>query len=319
MLGNRVSLLGLGVLFLANISAASDLLPDHRPDHCAAFMGSWKNGTCNSRYEYQQRPIGRDFQQFCEARGGLYEVKQTSKGRRRTCRNAISEQGLHHYPFDEFANSDVYLDVERSCLNEDYSLKDCEVADSAEVNEWFDYTNAPAYGSTAYNIVVETILDGFANLKKNPKGELIRKNMGSALKAKIAKEKLNTCQQACLTKCATATILDYDHKIGPGPHPYSTEYLYTHRQGVCTEYSRLNKDLADLAGTLVAMRGTLKGRHAYSYYKINGRWYYGEPQNKSCRFFHSKSTLNRYKQAIANYTGGWTNILPAPKRRGRSR
>lgn len=320
---SHVRQFGLGPLLfsffitICSAQAAPLLEPDHRADHCQAFDGKWKNGSCQDRYEYQQQPVGRDYQQFCEARGGRYVVNQTRRGRRRSCQGAYSIQGLEHYPVAQFENSNINDDLERACLNIDFSQKDCEVADSKEVNEWFDYTNSPAIGSTAYNIVIESVLDGFANLKKNRVGEMYRRNINAKLYDKMVKEKLNTCQKACLTKCATATIMDYNHKIGNGPHPYSTEYLYSHRSGVCTEFSRLNKDIADLTGTEVLMRGTLKGQHAYNYYRINGRWYYGEPQNKTCKFFHSKSTLRTYKRLIHNYSGGWTDILPAP-RRGRA-
>lgn len=322
MLVNRVGPWSLVLFLMADLALAKGLIPDLYPDrykdHCNAFSGQWKNGTCENRYEYQQKPVARDYQQFCEARGGTYVEQNSRRGLRRTCQNAQSKQGLDHYPYHEFANSDLYLDVERSCLIAEYSLKDCKVADSQEVGEWFDYTHAPPYGSTAYNLAMEATLDGLANLKKNQYGEMLRRNIGAALYAKMRKENLNSCQKACLTKCATAAILEYDHQIGSGPHPYSTEYLYTHRKGVCTEYSRLNKDLGDLTGTNIAMRGTLKGRHSYNYYKINGRWYYGEPQNKLCRFFHSKSTLKSYQAALTSYDGGWTEILPAPKRSRRA-
>jgi hypothetical protein len=318
MLVNHVRRYGLGPLLfsmlfsLASVQAAPLLEPDQRADHCHAFEGTWKNGACKDRYEYQQRPIGRDFQQFCEARGGLYKITKGRKGYRRSCTGADSIQGMDHYPVAAFDNSNINLDIERACLNYDFSQKDCEVADSKEVKEWFDYTNAPAIGSTAYNIVIESVLDGFANLKTNKQGEMYRRNINAKLYNKMVKEKLNTCQKACLTKCATATIMDYNHKIGNGPHPYSTEYFYSHRSGVCTEFSRLNKDIADLTGTEVLMRGTLKGMHSYNYYKINGRWYYGEPQNNSCKFFHSKSTLKTYKKQITGYTGAWTKVLPRP-------
>lgn len=289
-------------------AVALQLDPDHRSDHCRAFKGTWRGGQCLQRYEFQQRSIGFDSRQFCEARGGSYQIKRTARGRRTNCVGLRSKQGLDHYPMAEVQNADVYLDVERSCLNIDFSRKDCTVADSAEVNEWFNYTHALPLGSTPYNIVVEGILDGIANLKRNRKGELLRRNINANLYHKMIKENLNSCQQACLTKCATATIIDYDHDIGSGPHPYSTEYLYSNRRGVCTEFSRLNKDIADLTGTPVQMRGSLQGKHSYNIYKIRNRWYYGEPQNKGCNFFHTKRTLREYKKLDKSYQGRWTSI-----------
>ena len=218
-------------------------------------------------------------------RGGRYVEKQNRRGRRRTCLNTISKQGLDHYPVSKFENSFLNHQLERACLNIDFSQKECEVADSKVVEEWFDYTNAPAIGSRAYNTIINATLDGIANLKKDPKGEMIRRNVNAKIYAKIIKEGLNTCQKACLSKCATATILRYNHNIGRGPHPYSTESLYKNRSGVCTEFSRLNQDIGELTGVEVLMRGTLKGLHSYNYYRINKLWYYGEPQNKNANFF----------------------------------
>jgi hypothetical protein len=92
---------------------------------------------------------------------------------------------------------------------------------------------------------------------------------------------MNDCQMSCLIKCASSAILDWEQnahtKWGP------TDNSYTGNTGVCTEFARVAGDLGTTFG--VNVRTAFGPGHAFNSFEINGRWYYGEPQNGNCRFF----------------------------------
>lgn len=104
---------------------------------------------------------------------------------------------------------------------------------------------------------------------------------------KYAKEKgLNTWQRACLTKCASAHLLKYLHndETTMMVHPAN---IVAKGLGSCKQYSFLGEYIGlslNVPTKIVGESDPGKGGHAYLKMKIDGKYYYAEPQRASCEF-----------------------------------
>lgn len=98
----------------------------------------------------------------------------------------------------------------------------------------------------------------------------------------IAGKNLTNCQKACVVKCITSNYITY------GPQPEGKNHdspcqAANSGKGVCRAYSNLADHLMDEIGLRSQSRSSVT--HAYNKIWLNGRWYYGEPQDSRCQFF----------------------------------
>ncbi len=85
-------------------------------------------------------------------------------------------------------------------------------------------------------------------------------------------------------KCASSKILDFGHGFSSWA---SVKSIYEEGKGVCTEFNRVFDDLAGKLG--IPSRTKYSHAHAYNKVKIDGEWYYTDPQDSSCTFFYADS------------------------------
>lgn len=98
----------------------------------------------------------------------------------------------------------------------------------------------------------------------------------------IARRNLSNCQKACVVKCITSNYITYEPRP-EGQNQDSACQAANSGKGVCRAYSNLADHLMDEIGLRSQSRSS--EHHAYNKIWLNGRWYYGEPQDSQCRFF----------------------------------
>lgn len=110
-------------------------------------------------------------------------------------------------------------------------------------------------------------------------------------------QNLNGCQRACVVKCVTSNLLDFDEiastKFG------RVEDMIDKELGECTEYARV----AQFVGRHMGVHTELVGSsvHAFVGFRINGERYFSEPQEPECNFFSPrKSTSEELKELESN-------------------
>ena len=287
----------ISTFFVISSSYGLEIKPDEVKSHCLAFLGNWEDGTCFHRMEYQQTPIntGRKVkpihqQQWCQSRGGF--LKETSRGAR--CEATKSSQGIQRYNLSNRSSRDAITeDVFHSCIENDKVLNaKCEVFDTNEENTWFNYTKNE---NLVHTSIMNIMLGVIRRFGYNHSGEKARSFLISSLKGYLTTHKLNSCQKACLVKCASANILRF--KSNSDTKFQSISEAYSQRVGECTEFSSVANDLAgalNIPSTIVAGRSERSG-HAWNFFRINNGWYMGEPQNDKCEFFHTENTKNKYE------------------------
>ena len=119
------------------------------------------------------------------------------------------------------------------------------------------------------------------------KAQKTRLNLIGKLNKKAKKENLNSCQKACLVKCATSNYIEY--KSTSGMKSNHIEDIYSSQKGVCTEFSSMANDLGSEIGIEVRNVSSIKQRHSYNEVKIDGEWYRFEPQSQKCEFYQKEN------------------------------
>lgn len=99
----------------------------------------------------------------------------------------------------------------------------------------------------------------------------------------ISRRPLSNCQKACVVKCITANYITYAHSGSDSMAQDSACQAANSARGVCRAFSNLADHLMDETGLRSQSRAS--ENHAYNKVWLNGRWYYGEPQDSQCRFF----------------------------------
>lgn len=306
-MNQRLTFLAFIHLFFISHSFGLDLSPDLNEDHCNSFSGEWVKGKCIDRLEFQQKMIsGREnIIQWCHARGGNY-----SKSRRGSkCLNEKSTQGLRKYPVRISAKYQVYRDVMKSCLFlQDMPHQKCEVLKANENSSNYDYTNNPSvFGSTVVALV-SSVIQSANEIRSTTVGKKERDYLMSSLKDWVYKYKFNSCQKACLVKCASSKVLEYSTE--DETKVLSINDIYNKRRGECTEFMRVAIDIGDVLG--VPIKIAVGAGHAFNSFKIDGQWYYGEPQDHKCEFYHSLITQSKYEDVMGDsekkYDGERTEI-----------
>ncbi len=163
--------------------------------------------------------------------------------------------------------------VTKSCLQRDWSKVVCH------------YNKIEEHEDESMSGLVQFLLDGLEHFWRYKLIQFAssptRDKVLEILKNKVKAENIVGCKIACLTKCATNALLDYEinffSKYG------TTSNLYTSETGVCTEFSSLFDDIADNIG--IQSRTIYSPGHAYNQVKIDNDWKYIEPEGTSCRFF----------------------------------
>jgi hypothetical protein len=335
-------------LFVLSFSGFPEVLkPDEIKAHCLAFGGDWvgvraekttTNKTkgkslgrprltysCKNRMEFQQKPVSlngtptaEEEKKFCEeGRQGKWTSKSYSGGELaimaangmdvkkdfHLCLEAKSPQGVVRYPSND--RSALAKKVEQECVQKwDWSQVQCMVTDSKLVDQEYDFTNQYIINRIIGKPALD-FADAVLNLANIVNKDYIKLQVHSLLKD--ASKNLNSCQKACLVKCASSKILTFSNILDKFD---SMNYLYNNNKGICSEFSRLCKDI----GNNIDVRVTTSSgfEHFFNSFYIDGEWYYGEPQNDECEFFHTQETLEKYKEVYENektvYEGGRTNI-----------
>ena len=290
--------------------------PSKVKEHCEAFHGQWNENTkkCVDRLEYQQEPISNDAKQWCETRGGSF-IK-TRRGMR--CRGTDSKQGLKRFPSFQARKYKVHEDVERSCLRTKKILNaKCTVSATDDMSIGYDYTNKSNHAVNILEQMISNSIRKYNQIHYNYKGEVERKLLVSTLRNFVSTNNLNSCQKACLLKCAASNVLKYS--LGKETKYGGIADIYDKRVGDFTEYRSIANHLGkELDIPIFGMSGP---GHAFNYFKIDGSWYYGDPQHSDCKFFHTKSTLSKYQRFFSKegneYDGSRTLIEKLPSyRRG---
>tara|TARA_Y100000780_G_scaffold232594_1_gene268531 strand:+ start:206930 stop:207925 length:996 start_codon:yes stop_codon:yes gene_type:complete len=291
-----------------------EVTPSKVEEHCEAFHGQWNENTkkCVDRLEYQQEPISNDAKQWCETRGGSF-VKTRRVVR---CRGTDSKQGLKRFPSFQVRKYKVHEDVKRSCLRTKKILNaKCTVSATDDMSIGYDFTNKSNHAGTILQQIVSESIRKYNQINYNYKGEMERKLLVSTLRNFVSTNNLNSCQKACLLKCAASNVLKYS--LGNETKFGGIADIYDKRVGECTEYSSIAKHLGKELD--IPIFGMIGPGHAYNYFKIDGSWYYGEPQEDDCEFFHTKSTLSKYQRVFSKeedeYDGSRTLIEKLPSNR----
>lgn len=104
---------------------------------------------------------------------------------------------------------------------------------------------------------------------------------------KYAKEEnLNTWQRACLAKCASTHLLKYLHSDETTMMVLPAN-IVEKGLGSCKQYSFLGEYIGlslNVPTKIVGESDEGEGGHAYLKMKIDGKYYYAEPQNDRCEF-----------------------------------
>jgi hypothetical protein len=284
-------------IFLSSPLYSYEIKPDDIKEHCLAFDGIWMqkcdqyNGsictkygkwTCFNRLEFQQRAtktgrFTKDEAQWCLARLG--ELKKS--GQRYVCETDHS-QGLKRYPapFHMREEFDAYKKIVRSCLEgRDWKNEECRM-----INSSYDLISDYAYSDDKIS-TKESILYGHMEkivnyITYNARGTAELKFIRSEL-IDYSKN-LNSCQRSCLIKCSTSVMIDYEYD--PFTKFSGISNCIGVGKGECTEFSRLAEYISDPPRTTVIIQ--LGDRHAYNKFLIDGKWYYGEPQDSNCTFYY---------------------------------
>ncbi len=324
------------------IALASSLDPDKIEAHCEAFDGSWvrkclERGlfgcqtwgafSCKGRVEYQVKALKDQEVEFCQKRGGTWQEKMIkrrgSEKNIHVCVGAKTDVGSERILLtgEELGEAPAYQDVMQGCVKaRDWSSAKCFVVDSAKAGGDFDYTDAPNTLLKAIYVpgdLINRSAKGVLPEILNPMSSQPRRLIHAALSH--ASQGLNSCQRACLTKCAASKILDYTYDDDGEPtmskKGASLDNLYCTREGICSEFTLIANNVAKATRSKTA---TVVGKeHAFNSFIINGETLLGEPQSSSCYFFHSKNSLESYKLRLADddteYDGKWMEVLPERK------
>jgi len=231
--------------------------------------------------------------------GELKSVARVGFPPQNICSNAAI-QGSKRYPtVTNSATYEAYDRVVKSCIEaRKWEGIKCSVF-ATNKKSAFDYTNT--VDTTTIFDTLSYLGRGVSNVIESVQGHSYqRKLISSRITDRIVG--LNSCQQACLLKCATSKILIYPDKVS---EVYtvgiistiwgSSSCLIRDGRGVCKDFSSLSNSLGE--DTLIPSVSAASGSHAYNKYKINGEWYIGEPQNASCVFYHTPKTLLLYENA----------------------
>lgn len=104
---------------------------------------------------------------------------------------------------------------------------------------------------------------------------------------KYAKDQgLNTWQRACLTKCASSHLLKYLH-TDETTFMVQAANIAEKGLGSCKQYSFLGEYIGlslNVPTKIVGESDEGEGGHAYLKMKIDGKYYYAEPQQAQCEF-----------------------------------
>jgi hypothetical protein len=100
---------------------------------------------------------------------------------------------------------------------------------------------------------------------------------------RITSGHLSPCQKACVVKCITSNYITYGDSPGNGIKKDSACQAANSGKGVCRSFANLADHLMDEIGLQSQSRSS--DSHAFNKIFLNGRWYYGEPQDSECRFF----------------------------------
>lgn len=284
------------IVLIPSCLLGDELNPDSIKSHCEAFGGKWKANKCIDRLEFQQKAIrsrsGANRKQWCEARGGKYINHQNyiplpTGGR---CVDVKFEQGVTRLENPQLEKFQVHQDVIRECITSGLIQNNkCDVMATNE-EHWYNYTEDSEYYMAPLVGAIGEIVR-FANKAfYNYKGEKEEEILVSELKDYM-KDGLSSCQKACVVKCATSQVLNYSSSNKTKLKGVAD--LYDERIGECTEFQSVANDLGRKLG--VDVRSMSGPGHAYNAFKIDGLWYYGEPQSKDCSFYHSTHTADEYQ------------------------
>ena len=189
------------------------------------------------------------------------------------------------------ASDDPVESVRTQCLeNRNWPTEKCEMVNVAPDADYYQSNMAlDVVAATIANTIYVTTEMGALEYKINhpyifpgkKNGAQIRTAVISELKEATRSQHLNECQKACLVKCASAHILDYESNLRTKFGPIDS--AYEQGTGVCTEFQKVADDIGWELG--VPTRYAFGWRHAFNWFYINGHWVLGEPQTDSCRFF----------------------------------
>ncbi len=100
-------------------------------------------------------------------------------------------------------------------------------------------------------------------------------------------KKLSACKRACLANCIAAHSMEYvaESNIRSLVPADSLARGF----GNCQHFSTMSSYLSHYLGNQYTLAvGSLSMGHQFVATRLNGRWWYSEPQNDQCRFFPAK-------------------------------
>lgn len=188
--------------------------------------------------------------------------------------------------------ADPYANIKKNCIDSvEWKNKRCYFV----ANEEFEHPDWVTTYNNLGNSISDTLgLGAFVisttlqfPIVKLSEGEMKRLSIISLLKSQVEKEKLNECQKASLVKCASAHSLEYKECLSS--ELGSVALIYQNGKGVCNSFNRVYEDLARALGLEVEKIASSKEDHAYNKVKIDGVWYYAEPQANNTDFIYINS------------------------------
>lgn len=99
---------------------------------------------------------------------------------------------------------------------------------------------------------------------------------------KLPEDNLREFRKGCMALCISSNYLTYE--IRPSTKLGSMSKKINDRKGDCTVFAEFTDYLASLAGIESRVVLSTGLWHGYVQFKINGKWYYAEPQSSACSF-----------------------------------
>jgi hypothetical protein len=189
--------------------------------------------------------------------------------------------------FNSVANSSLDQ-VQKKCFeNVNWQLKKCLFKDDPN-----NYVTSSHLGMSIVNYsyyqFVESLQWGFELSYKSQfpflesEGGMNRLIIINWINKYFSQKQLSLCQKACVIKCVTANLITYQSDLYSKMAPVKA--IYATQIGECTEFARVYEDLSNNFNLPSSQNFSYEMYHAYNKVKLDGDWYYIEPQNDRCEF-----------------------------------
>ena len=277
------------------------------------------------------------YEAVCSRKGG-YLVTAIARNKIESqcrCNSSINSTDFLMIPFDD--SSECPLEYHRdvipgrlaeeriklNCYNQNWTNKQCRFIDlndhedSILLEDYYDdYLLLSAGDDFGRGVlkVISSIGEGVLRAVNMIDDDLIvpyrrdgwnvRAQIKRGLREYQSSHQLNDCQKSCLVKCLTNQILR-EHRFNLRTKFGNTPWAYLDGTGECTEFSRVADELNHVVGVSSrtssgAGTSTSAPFHAFNKVKIDGEWFFSEPQNENCHFFYRGKETATSTRAILN-------------------